>query len=116
MAVLPQRFVGVLLAGVVGVAACGGRAPSGVEGAPKTPPDESFETDGALAWRVLIWRCTSRNERVVMFQRCAEGCTGCGEWRLERTLCPGSTTPFEEQLAKEPPRERHAIPAGWGWR
>ncbi len=98
---------------VVLLGACSDGAPSKVSGAPTTPPDDSFETDGGFAYRVLVWNCNPRNERVVMYQSCGEGCTGCGGWALERTLCPGSTTPVEAKVAS---RGRHPIPAGYGWR
>jgi hypothetical protein len=93
--------------------ACSGGAPSSVSGAPATPPDDSYETDGGLAYRVLVWTCTPRHERVVIFQRCGEGCTGCGGWRIERALCPGGPTAFETSIAG---KGRNPIPPGYGWR
>jgi hypothetical protein len=105
-------FASCVLCGVF--LGCPGDAPpSKVDGAPTTPPDEQFETNGALAYRVLVWTHTPMNERVVMAQQCAEGCTGCSAWTLERTLYPGSTTSIDDKVAG---KGRHPIPPGSGWR
>jgi len=73
-------------------------------------PDDQFETDGAIAYRVLVWNHTAQNERVIMYRRCERA--SCGEWNVERTLWPGSTCDIESELAKH---TRHAMPAGGGW-
>ncbi len=85
-------------------------APSTIPGAPAVPPDDQFETDGTPAYRVLVWNHTANNERVVMYRRCER--TSCDEWKVERTLWPGSTCAIESELAKH---TRHALPAGAGW-
>lgn len=96
--------------------------PSKVEGAPKRPPDDSYETDGAHAWRVLVWKCDERNERISMIQPCAEGLTGCGRWTIDRTLCPldaagrEATRTSGERAVEAEGRGRHPIPDGYGWR
>jgi hypothetical protein len=92
---------------------CSGGAPSRVPGAPTTPPDVEYETDGGFAYRVLVWTCDARHERVVMYQSCGEGCTGCGGWAFDRTLCPGGVTAFEASISG---KGHHPIPAGYGWR
>lgn len=106
---------------LVVLAGCSSTPPSKVDGAPKRVPDESYETGGALAWRVLVWTCDARNERISMIQRCGEGLTGCGKWEVSRTLCPANPagreatrTPGEDQLGEV--KEKHPIPEGWGWR
>jgi hypothetical protein len=103
----------LLAAGLALVIACSGGAPSRVTGAPSTPPDDAYETDGGHAYRVLVWNCLPNHERVVLHQSCGEGFTGCGGWTLERTLCPGGLTAFETSIAS---KGRHPIPSGYGWR
>lgn len=95
--------------------------PSKVQGAPTRPPDESYEIGGGHATRVLVWRCDARNERVSMMQSCAEGLTGCGAWKIDRTLCPldeagraATRTSSESTLSRN--AERRPIPEGSGWR
>lgn len=101
---------------------CSSTPPSKVDGAPKRPPDESYETGGALAWRVLVWHCDERNERVAMVQSCGEGLTGCGKWQVDRTLCPldsagrEATRTANEREVESKDKEHHPIPAGYGWR
>src|SRR5687768_159851 len=106
------------------LAGCGSSPPSEVPGAPTRPPDEAYETGGGFAYRVLVWKCDARHERVVMYQACGEGLTGCDDWQVSRTLCPAGDaaardavrTPFEEQQAERLARERGPIPEGHGWR
>jgi hypothetical protein len=102
--------------------ACSSEAPSKVQGAPARPPDDSYETDGARAYRVLVWKCDARNERISMVQGCAEGLTGCGRWHVDRTLCPldppgrdATRTASEGNVAARG-HGRHPIPTGYGWR
>ena len=94
-----------------------------MKGAPKRAPDESYESGGARAWRVLVWKCNDLNERFSMTQSCAEGLTGCGAWQLDRTLCPAdqaardaTRTTMEREVEATGGGERHAIPDGYGWR
>lgn len=111
-------FVGVMLLSI----GCSSKAPSKTAGAPTRAPDDSYETDGALAWRVLIWKCDATNERIAMIQTCGEGLTGCNDWKLERTPCP--TDPVGRDAARTPTERdveargqgRHPIPSGYGWR
>ena len=84
--------------------------PSAVAGAPRVPPDDQFETDGTVTYRALVWTHTANNERVVIYRRCEAG--KCGEWKLERTLWPGSRCDIEAELTKH---THHAMPAGAGW-
>jgi hypothetical protein len=72
-------------------------------------PDDQIETDGTPSYRALVWNHTPNNERVVMYRRC-EGV--CGEWKVERTLWPGSRCDIEAELAKH---THHPMPAGAGW-
>lgn len=104
------------------LAACSNE-PSKVRGAPLKPPDESYETGGARAWRVLVWHCNDMNERFSMTQSCAEGLTGCGRWQVDRTLCPpdqaardATRTPSEREIEGMSGGDRHPIPDGYGWR
>lgn len=101
----------VILAGIFLLSACSGGKPSSVKGAPTVPPDDSFETGGGRAQRVLVWTCVG-TEHVVMWQTCGEGLTGCGGWWLERGPC-GTKTPIEVKLATA---DRGTIPSGYGWR
>lgn len=96
--------------------------PSRLEGAPTRAPDDAYETGGGLSWRVLVWRCDERNERIAMIQECGDGFAGCGAWKIDRTLCPldapgreVTRTP-EERRIEARGRGRHPIPAGYGWR
>src|SRR4051812_43483994 len=108
------------LVAAIMLGACSGGAPSKVDGAPKRPPDDSFETGGGHASRLLIWKCDDRNERITMIQSCAEGLTGCGGWSIDRTLCPTDAAGREAtRTASEQKLEgvgRHPIPDGYGWR
>ena len=79
-------------------------------GAPAAAPDDQFETDGTPSYRALVWDHTPNNERVVIYRRCEAG--ACGEWKLERTLWPGSKCDIEMELGKHP---HHAMPSGAGW-
>jgi hypothetical protein len=103
------------------LAACSS-PPSKVDDAPKRPPDDSYETGGGLAWRVLVWKCDERNERTSIIQSCSEGLTGCGPWRLDRTLCPvdpagrDATRTASEGAVEARGSARHPIPDGYGWR
>lgn len=114
----------LVLAFAVLVMACSSKAPSKIPGAPSRPPDESYETGGGLAFRVLIWKCDATNERVTMTQTCGEGLTGCGSWTIDRTLCPGPSDPAgreatrtaSEREAESHGHEHNPIPAGYGWR
>lgn len=94
-----------------------------MRGAPNRAPDESYETGGARAWRVLIWKCNDLNERYAMTQSCAEGLTGCSAWQLDRTLCPtdppardATRTTSEREIEAATGGDRHPIPDGYGWR
>ena len=104
------------------LAACSSSPPSKVKGAPKRAPDDSYETGGGHAWRVLVWKCDERNERVSMTQSCGEGLTGCGKWHVDRTLCPPepagreATRTSSEEEVEASGKERHPIPDGYGWR
>jgi hypothetical protein len=104
------------------VVACSSPAPSKITGAPTRAPDDSYETDGGLAWRVLVWKCDARNERITMIQECGEGLTGCGAWKLDRTLCPldppgrDATRTSMESDVESRGKARHPIPPGYGWR
>ena len=114
------RFRFVLLAASA-LVACSSKAPSKIAGAPTRAPDDSYETDGGLAWRVLVWKCDARNERITMIQTCGEGLTGCGAWTLDRTLCPldaagrDATRTSTERDVESRGAGRHPIPAGSGW-
>jgi hypothetical protein len=115
------RFFLVVLLSVFG-AGCSSPPPSKVEGAPKRAPDDAYETDGALGWRVLVWKCDERNERTAMVQSCGEGLTGCGRWTVDRTLCPldaagrDATRTANEREVESRGKSRHPIPNGYGWR
>ena len=81
----------VLAVGFALATACSGGAPSRVKGAPKTPPDDAYETDGVRTNRVLVWNCTPEHERVVMQQPCGEG--GCDGWTLDARRALGARRP-----------------------
>jgi hypothetical protein len=110
------------LAAALALMACSSKAPSKIAGAPSRVPDDSYETDGGLAWRVLVWKCDATNERVTMIQECGEGLTGCEAWKLDRTLCPllpadrDATRTSMEREVESRGKGRHPIPAGYGWR
>ena len=111
------------LANALALVACSSGPPSKIAGAPTRAPDDSYETDGGLAWRVLVWKCDARNERVTMIQECGEGLTGCGAWKLDRTLCPldpagrDATRTSMERDVEAHGAGRHPIPgSGYGWR
>ena len=98
------------MAAAVLVACSRDPSPRETAGAPRMPPDDQFETDGPPAYRALVWDHTPNNERIVMYRRCEHG--ACGEWKLERTLWPGSRCEIEAELAKH---AKHPMPAGAGW-
>jgi len=110
----------VAVALVLLAAGCSSAPPSKADGAPKRAPDESYESGGALSWRVLVWKCDERNERVSMTQSC--GLTGCQAWHVDRTLCPleaagrEATRTASECQVEATGKERHPIPEGSGWR
>ena len=85
-------------------------SPRATAGAPSYAPDDQFETDGPVSYRALVWNHTPNNERIVIYRRCELG--SCGEWKLERTLWPGSKCDIEMELAKH---THHAMPKGAGW-
>lgn len=102
------------------IAACTAAPPSKVEGAPKRPPDESYQVGGGITHRVLVWKCDERNERTTMTQTCGEGPGGCSAWFVDRTLCPlepagrdATRTASERDFDRGP---KQPIPEGSGWR
>ena len=104
------------------LAACSSSAPSKIPGAPSRAPDDSYETDGGFAWRVLIWKCDAKNERITLIQACGEGLTGCGAWKIDRTLCPldaagrDATRTWMERDVESHGAGKHPIPPCSGWR
>ena len=118
-----RRFAALV---AVGLVTCSKGAPSTVSGAPATPPDDQYEIGGGFAYRVLVWNCTVRNERIAIYQTCSEGCTGCSDWQIDRTLCSrgvggapvsGGSTSIERTIATSmATKTKHPIPAGYGWR
>ncbi|MEO8706994.1 MAG: hypothetical protein ABI867_43605 [Kofleriaceae bacterium] len=89
--------------------------PSRLSHAPNVAPDDEAEGPGVHAFRVLRWNCTDRGNRVYIYRRCAEGCTGCGSWELEEQRCDAPLTELEQRLDATI-RDGHAIPDGMGWK
>jgi hypothetical protein len=84
-----------------------------VAGAPRTPPDDQFETGGGHSTRVLRWHCVD-GQRVLMHRSCGEGMclSPCGDWKIEKHPC-GSP---ETELERTYDIEGLPIPDGEGWR
>lgn len=92
----PERGAGALLVVAAALLACGGGPPSKVTGAPRVPPDESYQVGGIGHYEGFIWNCTG-GERVHVSRTCGEF-LGCNSWTLERGPC-GRPLPGEP-LAK----------------
>lgn len=94
--------------GLILLVGCGSKKPSTVDGAPKVPPDESYQVDSIGSKEGFLWTCTpstAGTEHVHMWRSCGE-MIGCGKWQLERGACGTS-------LANEPPASgRHKMHYG----